>query len=820
MRIHVALLLSGIAALIHELMWVRLLGQMFGHTIFAVQTVLTVFFLGIALGAWIAGRMGMSRPFVVFAVIEIGIAVWGVLLPSIVRGLTSVYDRFAPLESETLPAVAVRLAITIVALLVPATLMGATFPIVATATRRIAAVYAINTLGGAAGVVLAAFVVLPRVGVTATILIASSLNVVAAAFCAGLRRAPEPAGSSAAEQPPALDHAALLLFLTGLSALALELLWTRALEQILSGTVYTFAVVLAVFLAGIAIGGFILRKMEATRERLGLVLAALAFAIVLTPGVVFVARGAHESLGGGPAVEAAVAALLLLVPAALMGMSFPLLVTLGRGSIGRLTAANTFGSVIGPLAAALILPLAGLRTAIVVFAVVTASVAIAVSRRAGLVALVAVLVAIPLATRPLRIAADRGETLVAYRDDSAATVAVVRRGNEQRLKVNNTYSLGGGRGIFTERRQGHLPMFLHPHPDRVLILGIGTGNTAGAVALHSPTRLVAVDLLPGVVEFAKRYFAGTNGGVLGDGRTEVLVADATRIVRSSPEAFDVIVGDLFHPWQAGVGALYSREHFTNVRGRLAPRGVFVQWLPLYQLSTRDVRSIARTFLDVFPHAEAWLGNFGASTPILALAGSLAPIDADERSLVRKQTQGPLGDQLRAVDLDHLAELRGSYVCDRTLLARFANGAPLNTADRPLLEFTAASALFEARLESEKRQTLKELVKLAAAQDRADRVRGASGREPAYFDNRLAVRAFITTFLALEEGKYSTAVETALIAAEKSVGYDLPERTLPAVGWEVLDADRAGAERLFLAALRSFPNDVRAREGLERARSRF
>lgn len=810
MRIYVALFLSGTAALIHELMWVRLLGQLFGHTIFAVQTVLTIFFLGIALGAWIAARIRITRPYLAFAVIEVGIAIWGALLPWIVRILTDVYDRFAPLETETAPAVIMRLLITIAALLVPATLMGATFPIVATATRRIAAVYAINTMGGAAGVWAAAFLVLPRVGVMATILIASALNLLAAACSVGLRPTSQEEEPEAGRRP-ALHHARVLLFLTGLSALALELLWTRALEQILSGTIYTFAVVLAVFLAGIALGSFVLQRIEPRETTLAIVLAAQAVAIVLTPAVVLVARGVHERLGGGASMEAAVAALLLLIPATLMGMSFPLLVSLGGGSIGRLTAANTLGSVVGPLiAGAVLLPLVGLRTAIVTFAVLTALVAIAVSRRIGAAALLLVFIAFPLATRPLRIAAEEGETLIAYRDDTAATVAVVQRGEEQRLKVNNTYSLGGGRGVFTERRQGHLPMFLHRQPRRVLVLGIGTGNTLGAVSLHKPERLVAADLLPGVVDLASRHFDKTNYGVLRNGSAEVLIADATRIVRSSPETFDLILGDLFHPWQAGVGSLYSSEHFQHVRKRLGANGVFVQWLPLYQLSTRDVQTITRTYLEVFPHAQAWLGNFGASTPILGLAGSNAPIAWHEPSWMNAMNR--IGPHLEQVYLHNRVEIYGSFVCDRPLLERFARNAPVNTAYKPVVEFTAASAFFADQLEAEKRQTLKQLIALAADQDRADRARGVAGAS--YFDHRLGLRAFLVTFIALEEGKYRTAVETAQIAAEKCTEYDLPRRALASIGWDLIDADPSGAAQLFRAALEHDPNDQRAREGLQ------
>lgn len=826
-RIYAALFLSGLAALVHELMWVRLLGQVFGHTIYAVQTVLTVFFGGIALGAFAVSRLRITRPLAAFVWIEAGIAAWGALLPLLMQPATALYDRLAPLETETPSALAARLAITIALLLVPATLMGATFPIIAAATRRVAAVYAVNTLGGAAGVWLTAFFILPAIGVRATIGAAVAMNVLAAIVARTARATvdEEPGARREGELP----GAALLLFLTGLTALGLELLWTRALEQILSGTIYTFATVLAVYLAGIALGSVITQRLRPTRALLAAVLGALGAAVVLTPSIVPLLERLH-GLAAGAAAESLVAAALLLVPTTLMGMTFPLLVTLGRGSIARLTAANTTGSLLGPLVAGFVLlPRLGLAQTIVILGLVTATLAAVVlwgglrpaEKGGGLqpaargVAFVAVLalIAIPLA-RPLRVIAP-GESLVAYRDDTAATVAVVARGAEQRLKVNNSYSLGGGRGVFTERRQGHLPMFLHPDPRRVLVLGIGTGNTLGAVALHRPEKLVAADLLPGVVDLAARHFATTNENVLRRERdAHVLVADATRIVRSSPDTFDVVIGDLFHPWQAGVGGLYSREHFAFVRERLGEGGVFVQWLPLYQLSTDDFRTVTRTFLDVFPHAEAWLGNFGVSTPIVALVGSKAPVALHRSRWDRAMHDPRLREKLREVYLDQPVELDASYVCDRPLLASFAGAGPLNTNDRPRIEFSAAGAFFRGAAEREKRASLMQLVKLAAAQDRHDRARGAAEQE--WLDNRLGIRAFIVTFVALEERNWREAARGAVIAAEKCTAYDLPRRSLAAIGYELLSADPSIAADVFRAALRWNPDDQRARAGLAAA----
>ena len=814
----VALFCSGLAALMHELMWVRLLGRMFGHTIFAVQTVLTVFFLGLAAGAWLVSRMRIERPLAAFAFIEVGIAAWGAAMPLLIPQLTRAYDRFAAVETETASAFAARLLVTLVALIIPTTLMGATFPLVAAALRRVSTVYAVNTLGGAAGVWLTAFLLLPMIGVVGVIVAAAILNIVAAVIAAIVHRLPDGTEQRPRVEGP-LRRAALILFMTGFSALALQFLWTRALEQILSGTVYTFAVVLGVFLAGIGLGALILQRLTPSRALLSYILGLLAVAVLLTPAII---RTISSLPVRGALAETALASALLLIPTTLMGMTFPLLIDLGRGSIGGLTAANTAGSVAGPIAAGvLLLPHFGLRTAIVFFAVLTASLCVfaAERRRTAMAFLGVVLLSAFFVAPQVRGREEPGEVIVASRDDIAATVAVVRNGEEQRLKVNNSYSLGGGRGVFTERRQGHIPMLLHPDPRRVLVLGVGTGNTLAAVAQHRPERLLAVDLLPGVVELAAGHFSATNHDVLRNrAAAEVHVADATRVVRSSREEFDVVIGDLFHPWQAGVGSLYSLEHFRHVSTRLASGGMFVQWLPLYQLSKDDVRTVTRTFLAAFPHAEAWLGNFGSSTPIVALVGSNEAMRWSEARWRRAVGDPSIASALAEVYLNNPVELYASFVCERALLERFAGAGPLNRETEPVIEFSAARALFDDRFDSHRQQTVQELVELAAAQDRYDRLRGA--RDATWFENRLGIRAFIVSFLALGQGNAEAAAEAAIIAAEKCTAYDLPRRTLAVVGYEILPANPVLAERVFRAALKWNPEDSRAREGLLQAMSKF
>lgn len=203
-----------------------------------------------------------------------------------------------------------------------------------------------------------------------------------------------------------------------------------------------------------------------------------------------------------------------------------------------------------------------------------------------------------------------------------ATTAVIADDRDRWITVNNSYILGGTAAMDEERWQAHLPLLLHPSPRRVAFLGTGTGITAGAALLHPVDHIVALEIVPEVVLAARQDFADVNARVTDDPRVRVVIDDGRNYLASSPQAFDVIVGDLLVPWRPAEAPLYTQEHFESVRRALTTEGVFCQWLPLYQLSPEQLAIILRTFLDVFPRATLWRGNFIADEPTLALVGHL------------------------------------------------------------------------------------------------------------------------------------------------------------------------------------------------------
>ncbi|HEX8129090.1 MAG TPA: hypothetical protein VF527_08320, partial [Pyrinomonadaceae bacterium] len=790
------------------------------------------------------------------------------LFPYMVELLTPLYDRHAPLELETGTALIARLAVAVILLIIPTALLGATFPLVVRwqssrdeTHSGVATLYAANTLGGALGAWVCAFILMPLIGIRPALIVAALGNFLAAALAFSLESRDRPSAEVVGEAKPvdaSVESAArlslnggsqllfaALLFLTGFVAISLEVIWTRALDQVLSGTIYSFATVLAVFLLGIALGSWLYRSFLKSFPPFSLFVAvetvlanyviASLFLIYIIPGV---ATRLGEQLGlgfvrRGVILESLLSALILLIPALCMGIIFPLLLDAARGrarsaSLGLLVAANTVGSVAAPLVAGFyLLPRFGLLHSLLLMAGLSMALAVMVSgllvRRSKTWALVASGVAVALlllilSPGEIRIWGKPGERLIDYREDPAATVSVVESGGgarERKLKVNNTYSLGGGRGAFTERRQGHLPMLMHPSPQRVLVLGVGTANTLGAVSLYRPSRLLAADLVPGVLELAKKHFGATNYRVLENSQVEVISADALRVARATPEKFDVVVADLFHPWQAGVGSLYSREHFTAVRRTLAEGGLFCQWLPLYQLSEENLKIIVRTFLDSYPQASAWLGNFGTSTPILALVGSEQPAQLRWKRWEDAFNDRELGEGLKAVYLDQPAEVLGGYIGGREALERFAGQGALNSIERPSIEFSAPATLFNEGFEPAKRQTLEALINLRTHLPIPVSFDGAQHAldEATINSNREAGRLMIQAMLESEKGEDEKALRTAIQSTQSARGYDVPTAILIELAWKASEQFPSAAEQGFREALRLRPADTNAHTGL-------
>lgn len=711
----VAFGVAGAPALAAQLTWVRVFSAGLGHEWPALVGVVSAFFVGLALGAWgLDGVVSRTRhPARWYGGLELFSAVWMAGMIPLLPRLNALALSWTGLEPGGVWQAAVALAVPWLAVGPSAMAMGGAFPAMDRAVapllpdrRAVALLYALNTAGAMAGVALAVGVAMPAWGFAWT-LAASAMVQAACGIAGGLAgtRWVTPV-SSLAEEPPARESGVGAVRLgataaaTGFLGLGFELVGVRWLAQLTDNTLPTYAVALAVFLGGTALGGAWLRARQRRGgapgwERL---LWAQAAACVVAGWALVGLGGAAAGIGRGwgPRVGDFVLALLLFaLPTLVMGAVFGSLVQEARrpgGGVGRMLAWNTLGAgLAGPLILGGVVPVVGLKWSLGLIAVgYLAWLPGRWGRRhaLGMAGVVAAWIGFP----PTAHRWPDGEGVQVLRQDDGrmASVAVIRTPDGHRaLRVNGHFQQGGTATATAARRHAHLPLLLHPEPRRALFLGVGTGVTLGAATRHPGLRADGVELLPEVLD-ALPSFEPENHAPQRDPGVRLWRADARRFVRASHQAYDVIVADLFHPAEDGAGFLYTREHFAAIRERLAPGGLFCQWLPLHQLDLGGVRDVARTFLEVFPDADAWLLRFNADTPVVGLVGWTGGVRVEVGRLAERWKEAALARALSEAALNDPLRVLGCRLADPASLRRFAAGGDVATDDRPLVLFRAAA----------------------------------------------------------------------------------------------------------------------------------
>lgn len=720
---------SGAAGLGYQMVWTRMFAVGLGHEMPAVLAVVAAFLGGIALGAWaLDGRMARRfGPGPYYALLEFVIGAWAFLSPALIP-LVNDWARvlLGPAPAPVLHWL-VAFALAFVALLPATAAMGGTLPAMerflaplVAGQRCLGTIYSANTLGAVAGTLGLTFFVTPALGLRAGVWLLGMVNLgCGGAALALARRLHAPAdvlGQTRAssprepveERPLRNARLSVTLFATGLLGIGYEVLGVRALAQVLEGTVFTFAAVLAVYLLGTAAGAACYQRWGRTLEprRLladllgGLAVTCLlgALALTWTYGLYQATRAAW----GEPALavmvaEMTVAALVFGMPTVLMGATFSHLAQTARGTsggVGRAVALNALGGALAPwLFGVGLLPRLEMKGAWVVLGLgYMGLLPGAVGWRWAWVGM-PVLLAFAVPARLPSVPMPAGETALRHREGVMATVTVLENASGHRtLRVDHRFQMGGTGAAEAQYRQAHLPLLLHPAPRRALFLGAGTGITMGGASLHPGLHTEGVELVPEVVE-AMPAFISHNFSPPTHPSMRVHTADARRFVQSTATRYDVIVADLFHPARDGAGALYTVEHFRAVRHRLTSNGLFCQWLPLHQLDAAMLRVVVRTFLEVFPEAQAWLLRFNMDTPVVGLIGRIAPGLLATNWLEGQQLSGDLAAQLKQLAWTDSIRLFGHCVSDAEGLRRFAAAAPLNTDDRPRVTFGAPRVAF-------------------------------------------------------------------------------------------------------------------------------
>lgn len=735
--------ISGLAALINETIWIRWLTLALGSSARATVLVLTVFMGGLGVGAWLAGRWlerGARHALRAFAAAEAGVAIWAwltiVLLGQWLPTWAAALARTSGADALTLPG---RLLLATLALAPPTMLMGATLPLLARGVvdrggvpaRAVGILYTLNTLGGALGALLAPFFLIERLGLRGSVALAGGLEALIALIAwrwAAGTAAVSPRDATRHDDNPgngrdiAWPIAVTAYFVSGFVGLALEVVTFRVLTVLLGSSSYALAVMLAAFLIGIGVGSWLgTGRAERTSDPLALVIRTLAW-LALGCGA---ALALLSLLGGSGALRLpfalpAVAALpyateltlclVVLLPATLaLGAVVPAIGQMAArshgwaGRFGTAYAFNTLGAVLGAaLAGSWLIPTFGTHGTAVALTLLTVALSLvalikigAARQRSGLTVITLGILGLVLAagSDPTRRAFESrfgNAALLELREGSVQTIAVVQEDNEQQLSflrlVTNQTSLTGTH-LYAQRYMGllgHLPALFAQKLTRALVICLGTGMTAAAVASHPElTQLQIVEISPEVAAVDPR-FRSANHNVLADPRVKLQIEDGRHALLAAQQPYDLITLEPPPPRDSGVVSLYSRDFYALCRRRLAPGGVVAQWIPLHSQSEAEVRMLVRSFVDQFPYA---LGVMAVERDLILL-GSDAPLTRSLDALATRMSAPSAAESLRAIGFVAPVDLLATITLDRTRLLALTEGAAVVDDDRPQVEHFA------------------------------------------------------------------------------------------------------------------------------------
>jgi spermidine synthase len=747
------LVASGCAALIYELVWFQLLRQVIGASAISLAIVLTSFMGGMCLGSlgfprWISSA---HHPLRVYAYLEAGIGALGIALLGVLPLVGMLYVAFVGYGPA---GILLRALVCLICLLPPTVLMGATLPAISRwlettrgGTSRMGLFYAANIVGGVAGCLLAGFFLLRVYDLYVATFVAVGLNAAAATVSLALasRASFDSRAPSALALPSVYAHRAVYVVtaLSGLASLGAQVVWTRLLSLVFGATVYTFTIILAVFLAGLgigsAVGSFLVRHVRSPRAALGWCQLSLVAAIPFCAYMICLElpywqiNPEFRSNLGQRYLHDLIRGIVAMLPATcLWGASFPLALAAAAEDgqepghlVGGLYAANTVGAILGALLFSMVvIPGVGTQGAqqmLTLVAGATASlmlwpffcstpgvwpasstIASAGGRWGGRHAVVAALSLVAVvASMAWMVPAIRGNVIAygrnvalyppteSYRfvgEGSTSSVAVYDDEGFRYISVGGKIMASSvPTDMRLQRMLGHLPALLHPHPRSVLIVGFGAGVTAGSFVLHPEIeRIVICEIEPLVPRVSGEHFAAENYDVLNDPRVEVIYDDGRHFMATTEEKFDIITTDPLDPWMAGSAALYSIEYYELAKRRLNEGGFISQWMQLIEVDEASVKSLVGTFLEIFPEGTLWSNHIpvdGGND--LIMLGQVAPLRVDAVGITSRLEENPaLGKSLAEVKIEGVLRLLAAYLGEKRTLAQWLEDAQINR-DRSL-----------------------------------------------------------------------------------------------------------------------------------------
>ena len=725
---------SGCAALIYEVVWFQLLQLVIGSSALSLGVLLGTYMGGMCLGSYLFPRYVAPRehPLRMYAMIEAGIGVCGIL--SLI-GVPLIDHIYAAIGGGGFFGIALRAVISAICLLPPTLLMGASLPAIARYIEStsdgvawLGFFYGGNIAGAVFGCLFAGFYLLRVFDMPTATLTAVVINAAVALVSFLLARRvvyqPAPASGEAASGSRDIYFA---IALSGLCALGAEVIWTRLLSLMLGATVYTFSIILGVFLVGLgigsAVGSQLSRSSVSARAALGVCQLLLAAAVAWS------AYALADSLPNWPVnpllskgawftfqLDLMRCVYVILPPALLWGASFPLALAAvakpGQDSgklVGQVYAANTVGGIIGALGfSAVLIPWIGSQDSQRVLIALSALAAVVVLLKVrtkivyiGLAAsLVAVFWIIAGVSQVPWVAMAYGRRMTTTTNPGRALF--VGEGRNSSIVVSELpdgkhyFHVSGKVEASTEsydmrlqRMLGHIPALVHPNPQSVLIVGFGAGVTAGTFVVHPSIRNITIcELEPLIPPTSTQYFQRENYNVLNDPRTRIHYDDARHFILTSKDKFDIITSDPIHPWVKGTSSLYSKEYFELVKQHLNPGGVVTQWVPLYESDEATVKSELATFFDIFPNGTIWGNDINGDGYDIVLLGQAEPTRINLDRMEERMANPRIAQSLGSVGFRSAVDLMTTYAGRASDMPAYLKDAEINNDRSMRLQYMA------------------------------------------------------------------------------------------------------------------------------------
>ena len=756
---------SGCAALIYELVWFQFLQLIIGSSAVSLAMLLAAYMGGLCLGSVGLPRFVSAHhhPLRIYAWIELGIGIFGIVA---LWGMPFVDRVYIAGSGPGAIQIVFRGAIAAVCLLPPTILMGASLPAVArwveTTPRGVSwlgLLYGGNIAGAVFGDLLAGFYLLRVHDVAVATYVAATINFATALIAFGLARytAKPDVRDKDMEDRPFRSRSFLAVYvaigLSGLCALGAQVIWTRLLSLMLGATVYTFSIILSVFLLGMglgsAVGSFLARETKDARTALAYCQLLLAVAIAwaaYTLSYTMPYLPVDPWMATSPWFNFQIdlmRSLWTILPATfLWGVSFPLALAAvaapgqDAGRIaGEVYAANTAGAIIGAMLFSLVLiPSLGTQQSqrILIGLSAAAAVILVIERhrqnlfrtlflRPSIPILsigLAVLLAWTVTEIPWQViafgrrVANTLRTFQLY-PNAVATVGthVLYRGEGLNTSIVIAESDRGQRSYYVngkaqasnapldmrlQRMLAHLPSLIHPNPRSVMTVGFGAGVTAGAFVVHpSIEKMVICEIEPLVPPAATRYFSRENYNVLNDQRTRIFYDDARHYLMTTREKFDIITSDPLDPWIKGTAALYTKEFFEAARNHLNPGGAVALFVQLYESDEQAVKSEIATFFSVFPNATVWSNYVNGDGYDFVLLGQResTTINVDElQERLNRSDHAAVRESLLEVGFRTALDLLATYAGRAPDLQAWVKDAQINRDLNLRLQYLAGMGL--------------------------------------------------------------------------------------------------------------------------------